>query len=170
MDKVDVRFPQPSKPAAGNLPKNALERATALVELMARLTALLEREATAVRAHRPAAELTRLAKEKQPMSLVYEELSRLLRIDRDGLMALPAEMKTALKEATGKLYAATADNAEALRVGGAAQKIVVDTVIGVLTRQQKAPATAYAAHMGGGRGYSPPPSGPRTSATLNTRL
>ncbi len=170
MDKVDVRFPQPAKAAPSNLPKNAFERATALVDLMARLTGLLEREAAAVRARRPAAEMTRIAKEKQPMSLVYEEISRSLRVDREGMMALPPELKSALKDASGKLYAASVDNAEALRIGGQAQKIVVDTVVGALTKMQKAPATAYAAHMGGGRGYSPPPSGPRTSAALNTRL
>ncbi len=169
MDKVDVRFPQQAKPAA-NLPKNAQERAVALVDLMGRMTAVLEREAAAVRARRPAKELAQIGRDKQPMTLVYEEISRLLRVDRDGLMALPEELKTTLKDATAKLYAATADNAEALRVGGAAQKIMVDTVVGVISRQQKAPSTAYAAHMGGGRGYSPPPSGPRTSAALNTRL
>ncbi|BAI72480.1 flagellar basal-body protein [Azospirillum sp. B510] len=169
MDKVDVRFPQPAKPAA-NLPKNAEERAVALVELMGRLTSLLEREAAAVRARRPARELAQIVKDKQPMTLVYEEISRLLRVDREGLIALSPELKTALREGTGRLYAATADNAEALRVGGEAQKVMVDTVVGAITRQQKAPTTAYAAHMGGGRGYSPPPSGPRTSAALNTRL
>ncbi|CAO3424176.1 flagellar basal-body protein [Azospirillum endophyticum] len=169
MDKVDVRFPQTAKPAV-NLPKNAQERAGALVELMGRLTGLLEREAAAVRARRPAKELAQIVKDKQPMTLVYEEISRLLRVDREGLAGLPAELKTALKEATAKLYAATADNAEALRIGSEAQKVMVDTVVGVITRQQKAPSTAYAAHMGGGRGYSPPPSGPRTSAALNTRL
>ena len=169
MDKVDVRFPQQPKPAA-NLPKNAQERAVALIELMGRLTALLEREAAAVRARRPARELAQIVKDKQPMTLVYEEISRMLRVDREGLIALPQEMKTALKDATGKLYAATADNAEALRIGGEAQKVMVDTVVNVITRQQKAPSTAYAAHRGGGRGYSPTPSGPRTSAALNTRL
>lgn len=170
MDKVDVRFPQPVKAAPSNLPKNALERATALVDLMGRLTALLTREAAAVRARRPSAELAQIAREKQPMSLVYEEISRMLRVDREGVMGLPAELKAALKEATGALYAASADNAEALRIGGQAQKIVVDTVVGAVTKAQKAPSTAYAAHMGGGRGYAAPPSGPRTSAALNTRL
>ena len=170
MDKVDVRFPQPAKAAPTNLPKNAFERATALVDLMGRLTALLHREAAAVRARRPVTELARFTKEKQPMALVYEEVSRMLRVDRDGVMALPAELKAALKTATSELYAASADNAEALRVGGLAQKIVVDTVVGAVTKAQKAPGTAYAAHMGGGRGYSPLPNGPRTSAAFNTRL
>ena len=106
MDKVDVRFPQPAKPAA-NLPKNAQERAVALVELMGRLTALLEREAAAVRARRPAKELAQIVKDKQPMTLVYEEVSRLLRVDREGLIGLAPELKTALKDATARLYAAT---------------------------------------------------------------
>lgn len=170
MDKVDVRFPQPAKAPPSNLPKNALERATVLVTLMARMTSLLQQETAAVLARRPTSELAQFAKDKQPMSLVYEDISRTLRVDREGMRNLPDELKASLKEAATALYAASAENAEALRLGGIAQKIIVDTVVGAVTKAQKAPTTAYAAHMGGGRGYTPPPSGSRASATLNTRL
>ncbi|WP_298364691.1 flagellar basal-body protein [Azospirillum sp.] len=170
MDKVDVRFPQPAKAPPSNLPKNALERATVLVTLMARMTSLLQQETAAVQARRPTSELAQFAKDKQPMSLVYEDISRTLRVDREGMRNLPDELKTSLKEAATALYAASAENAEALRLSGIAQKIIVDTVVGVVTKAQKAPTTAYAAHMGGGRGYTPPPNGARASAALNTRL
>lgn len=170
MDKVDVRFPQPAKAPIANLPKNALERATALVSLMGRMTSLLQRETAAVKARRPTSELVQFSKEKQPMALVYEDVSRALRVDREGMRTLPDELKAALKDAAGALYAATAENAETLRLNSAAQKIVVDTMVGVVTKAQKAPVTAYAAHMGGGRGYTPPPNGVRASAALNTRL
>lgn len=170
MDKVDVRFPQPAKAPITNLPKNALERATALVSLMGRMTSLLQRETAAVKARRPASELAQFVKEKQPMALVYEDVSRALRVDREGMRNLPDDLKAALKEAAGALYAATAENAETLQMNSAAQKIIVDTMVSVVTKAQKAPTTAYAAHMGGGRGYSPPPHGTRASAALNTRL
>ncbi len=170
MDKVDVRFPQPAKAPPSNLPKNALERATVLVTLMARMTSLLQRETAAVLARRPTSELAQFAKDKHPMSLVYEDISRTLRVDREGMRNLPDELKTSLKQAATELYAASAENAEALRLSGIAQKIIVDTVVGVVTKAQKAPTTAYAAHMGGGRGYTPPPNGVRASAALNTRL
>lgn len=171
MDKVDVRFPPASaKPQPSNLPKNAFERATALVDLMGRMAALLARETEAVRTRRPTAELAKIAREKEPMSLVYEEVSRLLRVDREGMAGLPAELKQSLKDAAGALYAASAENAEALRLGSEAQKLVVDTVVGAVNRSRSVPRTAYAPHMGGGRGYSPAPHGPATAATLNTRL
>lgn len=171
MDKVDVRFPPAAQKAPpANLPKNALERATALVDLMGRMAALLTRETEAVRTRRPTAELAKIAREKEPMSLVYEEVSRLLRVDREGMAALPPELKVSLKEAAGALYAASAENAEALRMGSEAQKLVVDTVVGAVNRARSTPRTAYAPHMGGGRGYSQNPCGPATAATLNTRL
>lgn len=170
MDKVDVRFPQPAKAPPAGVPKTAQERACALIDLMGRMTALLRRETEAVRARRPTAELAQYAREKQPMSLVYEEVSRLLRVDREGLANLPADIKTALRDASTTLRDATEENAEALRVGGAAQKLVVDTVVGAINRARGIPKTAYGPASAAGRIYAPPTHGPQTSATLNTRL
>lgn len=179
MDKVDVRFPQPAKSApAPNLPKNAEERATALVDLMGRLAAHLRRETAAVRNRRFGAELTEIAREKQPMALVFEEISRLLRIDREGMAKLPPELKGKLKDATRALYEASAENAELLRRNGEAQQVLVDTVVGAVNRARQVTTVAYnpastGASRGGtasGRPYGGPTHGPATAATLNTRL
>ncbi|CAO3373770.1 flagellar basal-body protein [Azospirillum argentinense] len=171
MDKVDVRFPQPSKAPAANLPKNAEERAAALIELMDRLSAHLARETEAVMRHCTSAELARLGREKQPMMLVYEEVSRLLRVDREGMAALPDEAKAALREATRGLYEASAANADALRRNSAAQKILVDTVVGAINRARQTTTPAYGTAPVPPRAtYITPSHGPSTSATLNTRL
>ncbi|WP_448203196.1 flagellar basal-body protein [Azospirillum sp. sgz302134] len=166
MDKVDVRFPQPGKKAQPALPKNAEERATALVELMGRLAAHLQRETAAVRRRCSTAELARLAKEKQPMTLVYEEVSRLLRVDREGMANLPDETKARLREATRALYEASADNADTLRRNGEAQKILVDTVVDAINHARQTTPVAYPAS----RTYVAPKRGPATAATLNKQL
>lgn len=177
MDKVDVRFP-PDKPksAPASLPKTAEERATALIGLMERLAAHLDRETAAVRERRPAAELTQLAKDKQPMVLVYEEVSRLLRVDRDGMAKLPAPIKQRLNEVTRALSDSADANATTLRLRENAQQMLVDTVVAAVNRaRQSQPGVAYGpapATCGtpAPRGYGPPRHGPGTSATLNTRL
>lgn len=176
MDKVDVRFPSP-KPAAPPpaLPKTALERATALSGLMRRLAAHLDRESAAVRGRLPPAEILRMARDKQPMVLVYEEVSRLLRVDREGLAGLPPEVKRELAEATRQLAASAAANTETLKINSDAQQMMVDTLVGAVNRaRQSQPGVAYGPGAGGfrqpPRGYGPPKHGPATSATLNTHL
>ncbi|HYH17019.1 MAG TPA: flagellar basal-body protein [Azospirillum sp.] len=177
MDKVDVRFPQEKpKSAPANLPKTAEERATALIALMERLAAHLDGETAAIRQRRPAAELARMAKDKQPMVLVYEEVSRLLRIDPDGMAKLPAPVKERLKEATHALYLSAGANAATLRLREDAQQLVVDTVVAAVNRaRQTQPGVAYGptpTRPGATppRGYGPPRHGPSTAATLNTKL
>ena len=170
MDKVDVRFPKPAKNPPANLPKNAEERATALIDLMDRLSSHLARETEAVNRHCSSAELARLAREKQPMMLVYEEVSRLLRVDREGMANLPDAVKGKLREATRGLYEASAANADALRRNGAAQKVLVDTVVGAINRARQTTTVAYGAGAPATVNYVTPTHGPATSATLNTRL
>ncbi len=171
MDKVDVRFPQPARAAPpSNLPKNAEERAVALVDLMGRLAAHLRRETAAVLARRPGRELAQIAREKQPMALVCEEISRLLRVDREGMARLTPELKATLREATRNLYEASAENAETLQRNSAAQKILVDTTVAAVNRARQTTTVAYGSGSAPGRAYGPPPKGPATSATLNTRL
>ena len=164
MDKVDVRFPQPGKKTpSANLPKNAEERAAALIELMGRLSANLCREAEVV-------ELARLAKEKQPMMLVYEEVSRLLRVDREGMANLPDDTKAKLRAATRDLYDASARNADVLRRNSGAQKILVDTVVNAINQARQVTTVAYGSPTPPRSTYVVPTHGPATSATLNTRL
>lgn len=170
MDKVDITFPKPAKAAPNNLPKNAAERADALLELMGRMTAHLRKESQAVANRCTAAELERLNREKQPMTLVYEEISRLLRVDREGMANLPVETKTRLRDATRALFEASAENAETMRRNSAGQKILVDTVVAAINRARQVSTTAYSASRAPGRSYGPPARGPATSATLNTRL
>lgn len=176
MDKVDIRFSEPNKPAApNNLPKNAYERAVALVGLMGRLAVCIDRESEAIAKHRPVAEIKALVKEKEPMALVYEEISRLLRVDREGLAALPPELKQQLRDATERLRTAGQVNADTLRVAEKSQKILVETVASAVNRTKQGQAASYNATAAGGRaaprGYGPPSGFIRApSAALNTKL
>lgn len=176
MDKVDIRTtPDKPKAAAANLPKNAQERAAALAGLMDRLTEHLDTEAAAVAARRPAHELAELARTKQPMILVCEELSRMLRVDRDGMAALPAEVKARLKEATRRLTIATADNAATLQRMSGAQQLLVNTLVDATNRYRRTqPGVAYQQAAPRPNGpttvFATPKHGPATASTLNTRL
>ncbi|HRQ82828.1 MAG TPA: flagellar basal-body protein, partial [Azospirillaceae bacterium] len=149
MDKLDIRY-RPAPPAAKptGLPKNALERAQALVGLMERLAVCLDREADAIRRRRPLAEIRALVKEKEPMMLVYEEISRLLRVDAEGVAALPAELKAQLKAATLRLKTAGDAGAETLRAASAGQKLLVDTAAAAISRANQSRTTAYDATAG----------------------
>lgn len=172
MDKVDVRFPQKPKPAA-NLPKNAEERAVALSDLMERLSAHLTRETAAIHGRRHQ-ELAELVKAKQPMVLVCEEVSRMLRIDRDGMAALPAALKTRLKAANDALNAAVHENALALQRMTEGQKLLVDTVVTAVRQAQQGLKPAYGPAAAGYRrttyGSGLAAHGSIASAALNTTL
>ncbi|HYG88850.1 MAG TPA: flagellar basal-body protein [Azospirillum sp.] len=170
MDKIDVRTPKERKPGIA-LPRNAHERAVALLDVMGRLVSALDRETGLLRGRRPSGELGRLADEKQPLSLAFDELSRLLRIDREGMAGLAPDLKERLAAATQTLLASTAANAEALGGATKVQKILVDAVVAGINRlREQQPGVAYGPSSGGGqalRGYGAPTRGPATSATLN---
>lgn len=172
MDKVDVRFPTERKPL--NLPRNAEERAVALVDLTTRLAAQIERETAAIRGHRPAAEVIALATAKQPLSIAYEELSRLLRIDRAGMAGLAPELKERLIAATQALTDSTTVNARVLRIAGESQQTLVDALVTAVNRLRRSePGIPYGPPTASGkplRGYGAPTRGPATSATLNACL
>ena len=172
MDKVDVRFPTERKPL--NLPRNAEERAVALVDLSARLTAQIDRETAAIREHRPAAELIALATAKHPLCIAYGELTRLLRIDRAGVAALAPELKDRLAAATQALTDSTAVNAHVLHVAGQCQQTLVEAMVSAMNHlRQTEPGVPYGPPTASGRplrGYGAPTRGPRTSATLNACL
>lgn len=172
MDKVDVRFPQKPKPAA-NLPKNAEERAVALSELMERLAAHLGRETAAILARRRH-ELAELIRAKQPMVLVCEEVSRLLRIDREGMATLPGPLKARLKAANDALNAAAHENALALQRSTEGQKLLVDTVVAAVRQARQGQQPAYGPAAAGYRRTTYGPGlaahGSIASAALNTTL
>lgn len=176
MDKVDVRLPKTPKAPPANVPKTAEERAMALVGLMVRLAAHLDRETAAARGRASTAEMAALAKAKEPMALVYEEISRLLRVDREGMTALPEELKAELRAATKALAASAAANTELLRSATASQNVLVDTVVASVNRARRSNQPAYGPAAAGysspqhRRDYGTPRHGPATSGTLNTRL
>ncbi|WP_431857978.1 flagellar basal-body protein [Azospirillum sp.] len=172
MDKVDVRFPTERKPV--NLPRNAEERAVALVDLCARLAQQMDRETAAVRDHRPAEEVMALANGKHPLCIAYEELSRLLRIDRAGMAALAPDLKERLAAATQTLSESARANVHALKLAGETQQTLVDMMVHAMNQlRQTAPGVAYGPRQSNGpllRGYGAPTRGPQTSATLNACL
>jgi len=168
MDKIEVRSAQP-RPAAG-VPRTAPERAVALIELMGRLSAHIAQEAAAIRANRPVAELTRLAADKQPLALAYEELARLLRVDGAGMAALPGELKERLAAATRALAQESEANARMLRRAGDAQQELVNALVASINQnRQTQPGLTY----GRGSGPTPYPGAmrpPAPSMTYNARL
>lgn len=172
MDKVDVRFPTERKPV--NLPRNAEERAVALVDLSTRLAQQMDRETTALRTHHPPEEVIALATAKHPLCIAYEELARLLRIDRAGVAALAPELKERLSEATQVLAESTRVNANALKLAGETQQTLVDMMVSAMNQlRQSAPGVPYGPKQSNGpllRGYGAPTRGPQTSATLNACL
>lgn len=175
MDKVDIRQPKETK-ANANLPKTAEERAVALTDLMERLASHLVQETRSIRSLDFAA-LPRLVKEKEPMALVIEEMGRLLRIDRAGFAALPPSLLSRLKEANAALNLASEDNAAALRRMAASQRLLVDTVVGVVNQGRRLDHPAYGpaaagmrAPLGHRAAHQAPVAGPATSATLNQHV
>lgn len=173
MDKVDVRFPDAEQRPPPNIPRTASERADALLRLMDRLIGHLRRETQLVGSRQSSRELEKLAAEKGPMTLVYDELSRLLRLDRDGLRNLPGEVKEKLRDDTLTLHHALSENIEALRKRNASQQNLVDVAIDAVNRARKVTTVSYAPRIPaaphGVAGRSPR-HGPATSGTLNTHL
>lgn len=172
MDKVDVRTPTTRKPL--NLPRNAEERATALVDLCSRLADQMDRETAAVRENRPAEEVMALSNAKHPLCIAYGELSRLLRVDRAGMAALEPDLKDRLAAAMQTLADSTRTNVHVLKYAGEAQQTLVDMMVAAMNQLRKtAPGVAYGPRQSNGpllRGYGAPTRGPQTSATLNACL
>jgi hypothetical protein len=175
MDKVEIRQPQPAKAAPSNLPKTPEDRAVVLIDLIERLTSHLANETNAIEQRRNG-DLGDLVTAKQPMSLVTEEMARLLRIDRDGMSALPLDLKERLRDAVRALQSTVECNVATIQRAAGAQKILVDTVVGAVNRERRLSHPAYGPMAAGqrpnspSRAFGPPKSGPATAATLNTRL
>lgn len=173
-DFVDIRSPDRPKSGPGNLPKTSLERAEALIDLMTRLADQVEDETRTLA--RPGASLAGVVKRKQPMSLVAEEMGRLLRVDRAGFAALPTETKARLREANTRLHDVTEINIRALQRSGEAQHRLVDLVVRSVNRDRAADHHAYAPNRGRKApavtrlALVPTTRGPATAGTLNTSI
>jgi len=175
MDKVEIRQLQSTKAVSSNLPKTAEDRALALVDLFERLTNHLAGETEMIEA-RKTGDLSDLVKAKQPISLVTEEMARLLRIDREGMAGLPLELKERLRDSVRSLQAAVDANIGSLERAVGAQRLLVDTVVHAVNRDRTFHRPSYGPMAGGRRSNTPARAnrafeqGPNTSITLNTCL
>lgn len=154
----------PGMPAGPPVPTDPVERVRLLLTLTARLGPLLEREISAVRTRRWR-DLSAVQDEKRSVSRRYEDVARLIRLDRTALAELPADLLQRLSDETARLDALAQDSASTLERGTEAQRRVLDVTIRA-TNQNRTAASAYV------RARSPGPhhGGPSTSATLNQKL
>lgn len=173
-DLVDIRTPQQKKATSAALPKTALERAEALIDLMDRLADHVEEETRALEAR--GADLADLVKRKQPMSLVAEEMARLLRIDRAGFAELSSETKARLRASNLRLNTAAEVNMDLLQRMRNAQGRLVDLVVRAVNRDRAANHPAYGPSVGRRApkvtrmALVPASRDPATAGTLNTAV
>ena len=161
----------PSSPAAGASPppvQNPVERAEVLIGISERLAALLLRERAAVE-RRALAEVAALQADKRSLAARFDEIARLVRLDKAGLAALPPDLLGRLQESSRLLADATRANAETLDVQALARRSVIDVAVKAANQERRAVA-AYAS----GRPGSLPPKISRLptprSSTFNTTL
>lgn len=173
-DLVDIRTPERKRTPAANLPKTAEERAEALIDLMNRLADHVEEETRTLRTR--GADLADLVRRKQPMSLVAEEMARLLRVDRGGFSDLPRETRDRLRAANARLNEAAEINIELLSRMRNAQSRLVELVVRAVNRDRVASHPAYGPSVGRRApavtrlSLAPASRGPATAGTLNTTL
>lgn len=150
--------------AGSQIPSDPLERIRLLLVLSSRISDLLERETAATRARRWN-DLSALQGEKRALVRRYDELARLVRLNRDALIALPPELLERLVASTEHLDTLAHDSAIFLDRSAEAQRRVVDVTVRTTTQHRSA-ANAYI------RARSPGPThgGIPLSMTFNQRL
>lgn len=160
--------PQPvqAPPPAPPVPSVA-ERVEVLIGVNECLTALLARERQAVE-RRALAEVAALQEEKRRLALRFDEIGRLVRLDKAGLAALAPDLKDRLRESSWRLAEATAASVQTLDIEAAARKSVIDVVVKTVNHERK----SEAAYAGCRRGYAPKVARPLPgrSSTLNATL
>ena len=157
-----VPAPAPSPPVP-----SVAERVEVLIGVNDRLAALLVRESKAVE-RRALAEVAALQEEKRRLALRFDEIARLVRLDKAGLAALEPELTARLRESSWRLAEATAANVQALDIQAAARKSVIDVVVRSVNHERK----SEAAYAGCRKGYAPKAARmpPGRSATFNATL
>ncbi|MEI7609728.1 MAG: hypothetical protein WCJ64_20295 [Rhodospirillaceae bacterium] len=143
--------PPPPPPAAAPPPvPNTAERVEVLITVNTSLAALLARECDAAN-RRALAEVAALQDEKRRLAQRFDEIGRLVRLDKAGLAALPPELMARLKESSWRLAEATSANVQALDIQAAARKSVIDVVVKAVNHQR----LSEAAYAGCRQGYPP---------------
>ncbi|MEI6559602.1 MAG: hypothetical protein WCO00_14460 [Rhodospirillaceae bacterium] len=160
------RPPPPSPPPAPPPPSLA-ERAAVLIGVIDRLSALLGRECDAV-TRGALSELEGLQGDKRDLAGRFDEIGRLVRLDKAGLAALPADLLAQLKESSRRLREITQVNVGMLDIEAAARKSVIAVAVRTVNHERQA-AAAYA---GLRQGYlsKTTRAPPGRSTTLNATL
>lgn len=157
----------PAKPAVQPPPGTAAERAEVLISVMERLGGLLSRELDALR-RGALPEIVALQGEKRDLGTRFDEIGRLLRLDRAGLAALSPDLLARLKSSGARFADIAHVSRETLDIAAEAQKWVVEVVVKTVNQDRKADA-AYSRSRPGfvPRATRPPPGRPATySITL----
>jgi hypothetical protein len=150
--------PGAAKPVSSETPT---ERAQNLIAVMDRLTDVMTLELDAVR--KGALErVATIQAEKRALATRFDEVGRLLRLDRAGLAGLPPDVRTALNDASRRLGEVTMASAELLDIQGRAQKCVVDVVVKSVNHERRA-VTAYGQLR---KGIARPARAPASSGSM----
>ena len=157
---VPVAPPEPQPPSV-------IERVELLIKVSDRLASVLAREAIALE-RKALSEVSALQPEKRSLSARFDEIGRLIRLDKASLMNLAPDYMARLREESWRLCEITSANVKALDVQSAARKSMIEVVVKSVNLERQA-ETAYA---GLSRGYVPRSArtaGER-SMTINTTL
>ncbi len=159
--------PPPPVPATPVPVPSTAERVEVLIGVNDRLAALLARERDAVE-RQALSEVAALQADKRRLATRFDEIARLVRLDKAGLAALPPDLMARLRESSWRLGEVTAANAQALDTQAAARKSVIDVVVKAVNHERR----SEAAYAGCRQGYAPKAARalPARSSTLNTTL
>ena len=158
--------PEPPPNAAPPVPSIG-ERVEVLIGVNDRLAAVLVRERDALE-RRALAEVAALQADKRALATRFDEIGRLVRLDKAGLATLPPETMARLRESSWRLAEATSASVQSLDIHAAARKAVIEVVVKTVNHERQ----AEAAYAGLRKGYVPktPRAPPGRSMSLNTTL
>ena len=116
-----------------------------LLGVMTRLTDLLAQETALLRAGR-VGEIAPLQSDKVELSARCAAAIKALNLTPGAARSLPAEVRAQLTATGGRFAAAAQENAEALRIGGAATRLLLQMVIESVEAQRR-PLSGYTARL-----------------------
>lgn len=146
----------PPKPAG---PKSPAERAQALIDVVERLGGLITEEDQAL-AQAQLRHLGKTAPRKQKLGFAFDELCRLLRVDRQALLGLDDDTKQELRLAIGRMRAAARDQEKRLRTKTEAHRHLVESLVKTTNHERRTEQ-----HYAKGLGLAPPIKGGTAPST-----
>ncbi len=118
--------PLPASPPLA--PASLSEQATAMLDLMMRLSELLGHETELLRAGR-LRDIEPLQREKLRLTLLYQKALKALAAGGTTVSALPPPLRVQFVAASGRLADAVGENERALRIGRAATRRLLDAIV-----------------------------------------